>query len=49
MKRNNDFKQFVTGNLGKKKGKDSPNNGISGHANTSVANAKKVMKRDKGH
>lgn len=48
-RRNNDFQHFVTGNIGKGKGKDNPNNGISGHVHTSMNNAKKVMKRDKGH
>ncbi len=48
-RRNNDFQHFVTGNMAKNKGKDNPNNGISGRVHTSMNNAKKVMKRDKGH
>ena len=49
MRKSNDFKHFVTGNLSKGKGKDQPNNGINGHVHSSMNNAKKVMKRDKGH
>lgn len=50
MRPNNDYKSFVTGNLGKsKKGVNSPNNGIMARANSASAKTTKVMKRDKGH
>ncbi len=49
--RKDDYKQFVTGNLGKKKnrGLDGNDKFATGHDHSAPARVNKVMKRDKGH